>query len=942
MQLLSSILNKQCDNSVDKSTLALLCCHSQLCETHSDSAIRAQSSPGVSPRIQTKLPVHKDFSLLSLDESAIHLADLKTQIQDEDTLVVMFQAQSLDNRTIETDVAINDSSSASHTSRTAIAFIVTGPAYVVIQGIGLSIMTESKQTADVSQGRRRTIVDPRRDSKRWHILPGHCAVVTSDQLASGCRGRINLSKEKNVSSMSCHADKRNLFHCHLLSAQILCQATTGSVAAVNDEVRIALVDLCCLNFLEHTSLCYSKHKCFTSNAISNFALSHAGTRTLKFFMGERLWTAGQEGIYVVLQGMLRVMFSFGEVQLKADSRNSGMSVSNHLVELLCLGPMSIFGEIGGSFADDVHGQVFVDCADAECELLFFSQQAVSCLSPKCQSDLKELLRSRSEMLKQSMLTHKDILHVGAFQKERMYIMNLAENESKRVQFLRDPKQYSQAQSGSDAPDSLGEISALRHFAASKYSLIQNSCFQSLNENVKECSANMASFYKTAGRRAQPNESFEAEALQFEGKMSSLNILPFNSAPKLKRLLVKERVLQSQSPTRGMSDTPTLNDVIFDLPVAVAPIIPLKHVSDVQKRVDAKILKLKSDEQAMEIFKKRVTHILASLPGKSEMEKKNKDVSSYATPEARSLRLQTNAALTKQRCEKARIQKQALESSFKESTAKKLEEDEIRIQNHILAAENRLHQKNLTDFQMETLPVFAMVSRFRWFVKVFLNEVPKVRHLLQCTVKLQRCIRNHQSRQRTERKNRVHQRFRRAFRRFKMMYCLWAQTFALKMLLKFMREMKKARQVTFVIRSYMYVECSLLFLKIYFYNSCRCRIKVKQIQAWWRIVRYPYNSRREMFRLLTRKIEAAMDAYKDETVLGHTKSKQAPKGKDKKAKPKKKKSSRPDTTENVREHVDRFDVTRMHCMLTITFVAEYQIALPCIFNWWGKQENLQYH
>ena len=211
---------------------------------------------------------------------------------------------------------------------------------------------------------------------------------------------------------------------------------------------------------------------------------------------------------------------------------------------------------------------------------------------------------------------------------------------------------------------------------------------------------------------------------------------------------------------------------------------------------------------MEIFIKRVTHILASLPGKSEMEKKNKDVSSYATPEARSLRLQTNAALTKQRCDKARIQKQALESSFKESTAKKLEEDEIRIQNHILAAENRLHQKNLADFQMETLPVFAMISRFRWFVKIFLNEVPKVRHLLRCTVKLQRCIRKHQSRQRTERKNRVHQRFRRAFRRFKMMYCLWAQTFALKMLLKFMREMKKARQVTFVIRSYMYVECSM--------------------------------------------------------------------------------------------------------------------------------------
>ena len=64
----------------------------------------------------------------------------------------------------------------------------------------------------------------------------------------------------------------------------------------------------------------------------------------------------------------------------------------------------------------------------------------------------------------------------------------------------------------------------------------------------------------------------------------------------------------------------------------------------------------------------------------------------------------------------------------------------------------------------------------------------------------------------------------------------------------------------------------------------------------------------MFRLLTRKIEAAMDVYKDETVLGHGKSKQtAAKGKDKKSKPKKKKTSRPDTTENVREHVDRLDV-----------------------------------
>ena len=252
----------------------------------------------------------------------------------------------------------------------------------------------------------------------------------------------------------------------------------------------------------------------------------------------------------------------------------------------------------------------------------------------------------------------------------------------------------------------------------------------------------------------------------------------------------------------MSDTPAPNELMVDS--AIAPIILLQHVSGAQKRVDAKISKLKSDEHAMEVFKTRVSHILATLPGKSEMEKKNKDVASYATPEARALRIQTNAALTKQRCEKARMQKSNLETSFKEITAKKLEEDQIRSQNYILAAENRLHQKNLADFQTETMPVFAMVSRIRWLVKVFLNEVPKARHLLKCTVKLQRCVRKHQMRTKMETRNRVYQTFRRAFRRFKMLYCLWAPTFALKMLLKFMREMKKARQVTFVIKSYMFV------------------------------------------------------------------------------------------------------------------------------------------
>ncbi len=84
--------------------------------------------------------------------------------------------------------------------------------------------------------------------------------------------------------------------------------------------------------------------------------------------------------------------------------------------------------------------------------------------------------------------------------------------------------------------------------------------------------------------------------------------------------------------------------------------------------------------------------------------------------------------------------------------------------------------------------------------------------------------------------------------------------------------------------------------------------MKQIQNWWRIIRYPYFSRRHIFRLLTRKIESAMDGYKDETVLkqgskGKQVAQKGTKGKDKKPSSKKK-SSRPDTRENVREHVDR--------------------------------------
>lgn len=124
--------------------------------------------------------------------------------------------------------------------------------------------------------------------------------------------------------------------------------------------------------------------------------------------------------------------------------------------------------------------------------------------------------------------------------------------------------------------------------------------------------------------------------------------------------------------------------------------------------------------------------------------------------------------------------------------------------------------------------------------------------------------------------------------------------------------------------------------------------MKQIQNWWRIIRFPYFSRRQIFRLLTRKIEAAMDAYKDETVLRQgSKIKQtAPKGsKGKGKKQQKKKSSRPDTRENVREHVDRLVETcipSIYCSTEplMTFVAvEYRIVLLCIFSW---LERLDHH
>lgn len=123
--------------------------------------------------------------------------------------------------------------------------------------------------------------------------------------------------------------------------------------------------------------------------------------------------------------------------------------------------------------------------------------------------------------------------------------------------------------------------------------------------------------------------------------------------------------------------------------------------------------------------------------------------------------------------------------------------------------------------------------------------------------------------------------------------------------------------------------------------------MKQIQNWWRTIRFPYFSRRQIFRLLTRKIEAAMDAYKDETVLRQvSKVKQAvPKGsKGKAKKQQKKKSSRPDTRENVREHVDRLVETcipSIHCStepLMIFFVVEYRIVLPCIFSWLERRDH----
>jgi hypothetical protein len=220
------------------------------------------------------------------------------------------------------------------------------------------------------------------------------------------------------------------------------------------------------------------------------------------------------------------------------------------------------------------------------------------------------------------------------------------------------------------------------------------------------------------------------------------------------------------------------------------------------RINAKITKLKSDDNVMEAFQKRVSSFLASMPKMGELARKNKDVSSYATPEAKALRLQANSTMMKQRCEQARRNATLLESSFKESTAQKLEEDRIRIQNNLLIAENRLRQKNLADFQMETMPIFAMLSRFSWFVKVLLYEVPKAHHASQCIVSIQRWVKSIQKRKKSERRNRIYKTFRRAFRRFKMMHCLWRGTFALKLLIKFMREMKKARQVTFVIRSYM--------------------------------------------------------------------------------------------------------------------------------------------
>jgi hypothetical protein len=795
MKLISSILNRKCETTMDKAVLAILCCHSQLCNTTPIAIENDQHTAVESPEVsaQSYLPLDSTADTYPLDSSA----------RDDGILSVNFQVQGSENSALGVDspeLALNSFGAASKFSRSAIAFIVTGPAYISIKGAGLTVITESKQTVDEGISRRHTTVDVRRDSKKiktWHILAGQCAIVASEQLASVCRGRINMSREKNTLSMSCQVDKRNLFQYPVLSAYFA-SASSGSVAAIDSEVQVALIDLCCTHFFQHIANCYSNHKCFSSNSIASLAASHAGTRTIKCSMGETIWKVGLEGVFVVLQGLLRVMFSFGELQLVPDSRKSGLSVSNHFVEMLCLGQMSIFGDIGSTVSSDIDGHVFVDCADAECELLFFPPSAISCLSPQCQTELKSLFQSRSHILKQSMLTQKDILHSAGFQKERMHIMHVAESESKKVHFMRDPNKYSTTQFGNDAPNSMAEISALRHFASSKNSLIKNGCFQSLNENVKECSANMASFYKQAGRQSKGDDTMDNEVRKFEENMSTLNILPLNSAAKLKRLLKKERNLES--PFRSISDDPLSIEIKIDTPVL--PVVHVKHISDVQMRINAKITKLKSDDNVMEAFQKRVSSFLASMPKMGELARKNKDVSSYATPEAKALRLQANSTMMKQRCEQARRNATLLESSFKESTAQKLEEDRIRIQNNLLIAENRLRQKNLADFQMETMPIFAMLSRFSWFVKVLLYEVPKAHHASQCIVFIQRWVKSIQKRKKSERRNRIYKTFRRAFRRFKMMHCLWRGTFALKLLIKFMREMKKARQVTFVIRSYM--------------------------------------------------------------------------------------------------------------------------------------------
>jgi hypothetical protein len=794
MKLLSSILNRKCETTIDKATLAILCCHSQLCNTDS-TEIENDRNCNVGSLKVSELPQHP------VDVSHVSSSIYSNQ-RDDDTSTVTFQIQGSENTEMtaeNSDMVLNTLGPACQISRNFIAFIVTGPAYIIIKGAGLMVLTDSKQTVDDGSSRRATIVDPRRDkrTKTWHILAGQCAIVASEQLASVCKGRVNMSREKSVLSMSCQVNKHLLCHYPMVSAHFGI-SSLGSVAGIDDGAQVALIDMCCSNFLQFVSNCYSNHKCFSSNSIANLASSHAGTRTVKSYMGETIWKVGQEGVFIVLKGLLRVMFSFGELQLIPDSRKSGMSVSNHVSEMLCLGPMSIFGDIGSSVSSDIDGQVFIDCADAECELLFFPPSATSCLSPRCQADLKSLFLSRSKILKQSMMTQKDILHSVGFQKEKMHIMHLAESESKKVHFMRDPNKYSSIQIGNDVPSSMADISALRHFTTSKNSLINNSCFHSLNENVKECSANMALFYKTAGRQSKRDDMLEVEARKFEDQMSSLNILPLNSASKLKRLLNKERLVQS--PTRSVTDDPTSGDVKLD-PVAL-PMIHAKHVSDVQMRIDAKILKLKSDDVVMEAFQRRVSSLLACMPKMGELARKNKDVASYATPQAKARRLQANSAMVKQRCEQAKRNAILLESSFKESTAQKLVEDQIRIQNNLLIAENRLRQKNLAEFQLETLPVFAMVSRFSYLIKLLLCEVPKARHASQCILLIQRWVRMIQNRKKMERRNRVQQTFRRAFRRFKMMYCLWKATFALKLLIKFMREMKKARQVSFVIRSYM--------------------------------------------------------------------------------------------------------------------------------------------